>query len=419
MKTFVEAISQAEQFPTKKEKFEALTGMDQDAQRLVHEALNPYRVFGVRKYDWPKTFMTKDLSFSRFFNVLDKLHDRELTGNAAREAVTCVLSLYTEKTATYLARVLDKDLECGANETTFNKLYPNLVPTFSVMLASKVDDKYDWQFPAIAEAKYDGTRLIAVCENGAVTYFSRSGKPADFCDGLFDEDLSVLEGMFGHPIVVDGEALASNFTETLNAKGSKGKEAKLNLRYYVFDVMSLDDWEKQECAESQAVRSNTLERFISALNEMSYDKLIKSKHRIIRDMADAREFYEEMLAEGYEGLIIKRGLGKYEWDRSKNWAKWKPVLDFDLKITGVFEGRGRLEGRLGGFYVSGEDENGNVIETSVGSGFSDKQRDEFWKNQKKYIGKIAMLEAQEMSKSANSDTYSLRFPVFIKIRDDK
>lgn len=416
MKTFVQAISTAERFSTKKEKFAALEGMDKDGQRLVAEALDPYRVFGVKKYDWPKHFCLKDAEFKHFFELLNKLHSRELTGNAARVAVNGVLSLYTEKTAKYLARVLNKDLDCGANESTFNKIYPGLVPTFSVMLASKVDEKYKWEFPCIAEAKYDGTRLIAVVDDGVVEYFSRSGKPSDFCNGLFDDELIKLSKHCKCNIVVDGEALASNFTETLNAKGSKGDEAKNNLRFYVFDIMTLAEWKSQNPLYQQVDRSNILEKLVK---ELKLQKIVKSKHRDINDLKEAKAFYEEMLAEGYEGLIIKKNNGLYEFDRSKNWAKWKPVLDFDLKIVGVFEGKGRLAGSLGGFYLHGKDENGNVIETSVGSGFSDEQRDEFWKNQKKYVGKIAMLEAQEMSKSKNSETYSLRFPVFVKIRTDK
>ena len=414
MKTFVEAIKQAEKFSTKKEKFAALTGMDKDGQRLVREALDPYRVFGVRKYDAPSKFNSEDASFAKFFNLLDKLHARTLTGNAARSAVTETLSCYTRETAKYLARVINKDCDCGANESTFNKIYPGLVPTFEVMLASKIDEKYKWEFPCIAEAKYDGTRLIAVCENGVVEYFSRSGKPSDFCNGLFDEELAKMEKRVGAPIVLDGEALASDFTETLNAKGSKGVDAKKALRFYAFDIMFLSEWKLQKCERKQAVRSAIVEALV---NELGLKLIKKSKHKTIRNLAEAKAFYNEMLAEGFEGLIIKKPNALYEFDRSKSWAKWKPVLDFDLKIVGMFEGKGRLAGTCGGFYLKGKDENGNVIETSVGSGFSDEARAAFWK--KDPTGKIAMVEAQEMSKSKNSETYSLRFPVFIKIRDDK
>src|SRR5574343_391318 len=133
MKTFVQAIKQAEKFSTKKEKFAALTGMDETGQRLVREALDPFRVFGVRQYEPPKYYNTEDKHFDRFFLLLDDLHSRKLTGNAARDAVTATLSLFTKDTANYLARVINKDLDCGANQSTFNKIYPGLVPNFEVM----------------------------------------------------------------------------------------------------------------------------------------------------------------------------------------------------------------------------------------------------------------------------------------------
>lgn len=414
MKSFVQAIKQAEKFSTKKEKLAALTGISDVGQKFVREALDPYRVFGVRKYDAPSKFAATDARPAFFFILLENLHTRALTGNAARDAVTSTLSMYTKETSEILARIINKDLDCGANESTFNKIYPGLVPTFEVMLASKIDEKYKWEFPCIAEAKYDGTRLIAACENGVVEYFSRSGKPSDFCNGIFDIELAKMEKRVGAPIVLDGEALASDFTETLNAKGSKGIEAKKALRFYAFDIMFLSEWKAQNCNRKQAVRSAIVEALV---NELGLKLIKKSKHKTIRNLVEAKAFYNEMLKEGFEGLIIKKPEAMYEFDRSKAWAKWKPVLDFDLKIVGMFEGKGRLAGTCGGFYLKGKDENGNVIETSVGSGFSDKQRKAFWK--KDPTGKIAMVEAQEMSKSKNSETYSLRFPVFIKIRDDK
>lgn len=420
MKTFVQAISQAEKFSTKKEKFAALTGLDKIGQRLVREALDPYRVFGVRKYDAPKIFNTKDSQeyFNRFFGLLDDLHSRKLTGNAARTAVTNTLGLFTKETASYLARVLNKDLDCGANESTFNKIYPGIIPTFEVMLASKIDEKYKWDFPCIAEAKYDGTRLIAVCENGVVEYFSRSGKPSDFCNGIFDAELAKMEKRVGAPIVLDGEALASDFTETLNAKGSKGVEAKKALRFYAFDIMFLSEWKAQNCNRKQAVRSAIVEALV---NELDLKLIKKSKHKTIHNLIEAKAFYNEMLKEGFEGLIIKKPEAMYEFDRSKNWSKWKPCFSVDGKILSVYEGRpgSRLVGMLGGITVGGEDENGNKFECDCGSGFSDQMRNEIWSKRKSVIGKMVEIEYQEMSKVKGRNEFSLRFPVFVKFRPDK
>ena len=130
MKTFVQAIQEAEKFSTKVEKFNALSNMDPLSIKLVEQALNPYRVFNVRKWEKP-TYSNHDDSYQPFLDMLDCLHNRQWTGNAARELVSQILSKYTENTAKYLSRVLNKNLDCGATVTTFEKIYPNLnVPKF-------------------------------------------------------------------------------------------------------------------------------------------------------------------------------------------------------------------------------------------------------------------------------------------------
>src|SRR5574343_137434 len=142
MKTFANAIFTAEQTSKRVEKFEALSGLGELEQKLIWECFNPYRVFNVRKYEWPKAFFDVDGHYNIFFTLLDQLADRTLTGNAARNAITAVLGLYTEPTAKALARVLNKDLECGAGRDSFEKIYPDLnIPRFDIMLAGKIDEK--------------------------------------------------------------------------------------------------------------------------------------------------------------------------------------------------------------------------------------------------------------------------------------
>ena len=446
VKSFVTAIKAAESTTKKEPKVQALSLLDDIGQRLVHEALNPYRVFGVKKYPKPKAYAAEDGSITPFLDLMDDLHERELTGNAARDKITAVLSSFTEDTATYLARVLNKDLKAGFSETTVNKIFAGLVPVFDVMLASKVDAKYKWPFPIQAEYKMDGTRLIAITENGITSYFSRSGKPSDFCNGLFDEELADLEKYVGQPIVVDGEALGDNFTETLNAKSSDNDAAKAKLRFFAFDYMTLDEWKAQQGTKVQKTRTAELKNMIEI---RGYKKIVKSKTLLCHNMDEVTAFYRQALDDHFEGLILKDPEALYEWGRSKAWYKWKPVFDFDLKVVGIYEGREgtKNEGRMGGFELEGTDENGNFIRTNCGSlqvgkkgewldtyiaklaaeegvDLNEVSNDEFfrtyvWKNKEKFIGRTAQVEAQELSKSEASEDYSLRFPVLVMFRDDR
>ena len=425
--------------------------------KLVNYALNPFYVFGVKKFDKPKHYSEEDQSFEKFIEVLDSLKARALTGNAAKEAVTNILSEYSENTSKYLMRILNKDLKCGTSETTWNKCFPGLVPVFDIMLAAKMDEKYKWKWPCQGEYKMDGTRLISITENGATTYFSRGGRPSDFCNGLFDEELADFEKYVGEPIVVDGEALGDSFIETLNAKSSDGDEAKKKLRLFAFDWMTLREWKAQQCGLIQSTRSETLANIVKV---RQYKKIVKSKSRILNNLDEATEFYKQALEDGFEGLIIKDPDGLYVWGRDKSWTKWKPVFDFDLMVTGVYEGKEgtKNEGRMGGFECEGTDENGNFIITRVGSlqvgvkggwldGYiqelakkagidlatagrdnegnpSKMSNDEFFRtyvfqHPDEFIGRTAQLEAQELSQAEGSETYSLRFPVLVMFRDDK
>ena len=164
MSNFVQVIKACEAAGgagTKKDIQTALSKADPTTQRLIKEALDPYRVFGVRKFDMPKSGIpTTPLAFTEFFLVLDKLASREWTGDTARDAVTCVLGNFSSEDQGYIVRVLDKDLKAGFSADTMNKLHPGLIPTFEVMLADKCESTEDFEtaitFPCQADFKYDG-----------------------------------------------------------------------------------------------------------------------------------------------------------------------------------------------------------------------------------------------------------------------
>lgn len=483
IKAFADAIFEAEKHTKHAPKHAALSGLTGDDLKLVQEAVSPYRVFNIKKFDAPQAYANVDPGYGAFFNLLDALDARTISGNAAKAAVTATLGLYTQRTAAALTRVLLKDLRCGATASTFKKLYPGVdFPSFELMLAEKIDEKptatrkgqvaltaeilakkYGLKFPMIAETKYDGKRLLAVVENGKVEYRTRQGNEADWCNGLFDDELLKIEKYLGHAFVLDGEVLGKSFYETAKAKGSDNDEAKKHLKFYAFDWMPLWQWHAQAQTAPQHQRSDMVLQFTEILD---LRKIIKSKSKICYNIADLIAFYAIVLKDGQnadgtlnglgEGLIIKNFYGTYEWDRSSFWFKWKPVMDVDLTVTGFYEGDAgkKNEGKLGGFVLEGEDENGRKIKTNCG-GFkvSGKElqeeifgwyasenshltgkaldeafaalnkdqyfRDYVWRNQAAFIGRMGVYEGQELSLAEGATVYAVRFPQLVRFRDDK
>ena len=421
MQTFINAVRAAEITSKKSGKIKALEGITDIAKQFFVEALDPGRVFNVKKVTLPDNYADNNIdSCAIFMGLLDRLHNREITGNKARDIITTVLGMYTEDTAKYLVRVLKKDLLAGLLAKTVNEAHPNLIPLFEVMLATKLESNFNWcGGPWQVEHKYDGVRTLAICKGGVTTYFSRSGKPATFLTGIFDEELAILEQQIGRPIVVDSEVMGDSFVKTIKAKGSANSQAKTKLKMHIFDMVTLSDWLASTFTEIQEYRSNRVIKYVGD-KSLGFKKLIATKAKICRTKDDVTKFFESAVAKGVEGVIIKDLKATYIRKRSKAWIKWKPVYTYDGTIINFVEGKkGKTIGTLGKVIVEGVDENGKMFRTGCGSGFSEAERDEIWVNRPRYLGATIEMKADAITKAENSEVYSLRFPIFVSIRTDK
>ena len=104
----------------------------------------------------------------------------------------------------------------------------------------------------------------------------------------------------------------------------------------------------------------------------------------------------------------------YQRKRHSGILKIKRFYTMDLPILRCEEGSGRLSGTLGAFVV---DYMGN--EVSVGSGFTDAQRDDFWRRRDDLPGILCEVKYEEVSCDKKTGAKSLQFPVFVGLRTDK
>jgi len=411
----------------------ALSIADAETRSLIWHALNPYLTYGVRRWEKPTTFQGSGYAgCGNFLDLLQALSSRSLTGNDASTAVTKILALYTEEEAEFLELVIEKDLRAGFSEDTYNKVWTGkddlygTIPTFEVMLADKCESPEEFlekiTFPCQADFKYDGQRTVCFVRAGQpVEYRARSGKPSEHLNGLFDEDLLAMRDAHGYDFVMDGEAFASDFTETINAKKSGNDEAKANLRLRAFFMMPINQWMGQKTPLTMRDARHVI---ADAIDRVKAKKVILSEGREVKDYAEMVAYCNEVIdVHKQEGLILKNWDATYQWDRTMDWCKVKRFYDVDARVIAWYPGRkkSRLENTCGGITVEGRDEHGRPFRTNVGSGFSDEMRAHIAANfDALYDGSTAVITYQEMSKAKDSELFALRFPVIKQLlRDDK
>lgn len=378
---------------------------------ILKAALDPFTVYGVKKFEFDEPCEHTegfDYNWQCVERLLVQLKSREVTGNAALEAIKgCSANLNTQQQE-ILRCILNRDLACGVSVKTVNKVYGDMIKVFEVQLAHPVD--YDRiEYPCIAEPKLDGLRCLAFVRENGVTYYSRNGKEFENF-GIFDKELMVLAN--GSGLVFEGEVIgaddAGDFKGIQKQARRKYGVDNTKLEYNVFDVMTIKEFINQNVESTQVQRTSRLKQmFVDA--DHDWINVQRVKFRLCHTADDIESAYRKYLDMGYEGTVIKAVDGVYEFKRSYSWMKVKPTETLDLKVVDMVEGRDQFKGMLGAFVVMHK-----KTKVNVGGGLSVAQRKSYWGAKKSMIGKII-----EVKYDSITEDDSLRFPRFVKVRDDK
>lgn len=408
----------------------ALAKLDATGRKLTRYMMDPYTTFGVKAFDQPQNFQPTDSAIEPFFELLDELAARALTGNSARLQVSKALGMFTEETAQYLERVLDKNPRAGFSADTFNKIWPDdPIPSWDEQLAEKCEDGDEFEerctFPAQADVKYDGNRQFAFVRAGQpVEWYARGGKPSNHLTGLFDEELLRIREAYGVDYVLDGEALAATFTQTQNAKKGGNDADKKALIFRAFFIMPVTDWIAQK---TDITNRQAREKILELTKDLTRIKPTEGK--IVNSYHEMTEYCNEVIDDTTktsaerEGLIVKQLDAVYEWGRSFAWIKVKRFYDVDARIVGFYEARPKTRfaklGLIGGVNCVAFLESGERVEFNVGSGFNFKDREDMRANPEKWLKGTHVIKYQEVSQAKGKDVRSLRFCTYEHSRDDK
>jgi DNA ligase 1 len=281
-----------------------------------------------------------------------------------------------------------------------------------------------------AEYKYDGNRFQFHKSGTKTRLYSR--KLEDVTDALPDV-IGILSSVTTHDVILDGEAIAiengrplpfQNVLRRFRRKHGVGEMAgEIKLVPNVFDILYLDGKTLIDLPLSE--RRKYLEMAVTGY---------VAPELVSGDIGQVEQFYQEALDKGHEGIMIKVATSPYTPGvRGKNWIKIKPEVDtLDLGVIGAEWGEGKRAHYFGSFLLACQD-NGELMPLSkVATGFSDEQLAEVYSLLKDTVisssGKEVRFEPglvfevgySELQKSPNYEAgFALRFPRFIRIREDK
>ena len=397
---------------------------------------NPYVTFGVRKVPDTVGIVDAENPWSDFNDLLTRLSYRGLTGNAALDAINEMSERFnSEEWNTFCAPVIRRDLRAGISDKTINKICkktPYEIPIFGCQLATNSEGRPEMKGVKRLEPKLDGVRVLLMVipsDDGDVTTicFSRNGKQFDNF-GHIEEQVrnNWIKIARGHQnalingFVLDGEVIGNTFQELMRQARRKTDVQADDSVFNVFDIIPLSDFREGHWNAQLRKRIDILEHIRHVVDTMPNVELLP---HIMVDLDTAagkdqlERYAKDNVNAGFEGIMIKELEAPYICKRSTDWMKWKPTLTVDLEVVGVEEGTGRNLGRLGALVCHGVDD-GKEITVNVGSGFSDANRDDYYSNRNLVIGRTAEVLCDVITQNQDG-TYSLRFPRFVRFRDDK
>jgi DNA ligase-1 len=251
-----------------------------------------------------------------------------------------------------------------------------------------------------------------------VVQYTRNGKVLENFSHIADSLLANID-LIGRSYVLDGEVVSSSFQTLMKQVHRKDDVKATDARLMLFDIVPLSEFQKGKSILGQRRRTNLLKTFKPVFDKCgSIDVIEQTEVDLAGYVGELqfKQFNKDAIEAGFEGIMIKDPDAVYECKRSASWLKQKPFIEVSLTVTAVEEGTGRNEGKLGALICEGVDD-GKRIVVNVGSGFTDLDRDEYWTSKDAMVGQIVEVRADAATRSQDSeDTYSLRFPRFLRFR---
>ena len=271
------------------------------------------------------------------------------------------------------------------------------------MLADKYPDKShklpDNVDDIFIQPKIDGLRcFIEKMDDSTVRFTSRSGKVFTHIPNIANEvisELSVGDIMDGE-LYVHGKPLQEIMSIVSPSKNIK-EEAQLDLKFYWYDFIP-------KGLSENSYRS----RFKEIGLEFGEDSPVKKLEPASFSYQTLEECYDNYMAEGYEGLMIRDATAPYYFGRrSISLLKYKKMQSDEFEIIDILESDNDEAPR----FVC-DLRNGNQVTVRLKGDKEDNLK--YLNNKEEYLNQWLTINYQIMTV-----TGSLQFPVGVAIRPGK
>lgn len=377
-------------------------------------------------------------------NALTALSNREISGNEAKEYVSTLLEGLSEDDATVLKRVILKDLRAGFSASSVNKaMGKGTIEDTPYMGAVSYNEKkvaklFKDHPIVVSEVKMDGRYTNVRITSDSVYMESRAGNHTDFGDAF--DNLIEFRNSLGYDIVLNGELIIPGLDRytsngiiasivSMRDKCTAGKSIKKDLEKFeaehnctlqemaakiqivAWDFIPLVDYQK---GYWNKIRDDRFMMLAPRIQHFDAHNLKYVEHKQVKNPAEAAAHFQELIARGEEGTILKGCNGVWKSGKPSHQVKFKLEMTVDMRITGFNYGTGKNAELISSIDVETSDK---VITTSP-AGIDEKTMQYITENQDKLMGSIVEVKCSGTSQNSKGEQ-SLLHPVFLKFRDDK
>lgn len=404
---------------------------DEFVKQVIRATYNPFKQYYVTPKNLKKRSDLASPNNLDLFTLLDQLSNRSITGHDAIGTVNGYI-LNHPGYEELIYNIFDRNLKTRTSDKIINKVFPNLIPTFDVVLAKKYEDhqkKVNFEDGWYASRKLDGLRCIAIIdENGEIELRSRTGNEFLTLDLVKQElaKLCLTSTVFDGEICIVDEDGNEDFA-AIQKEWNKKDHTIPNPRYKIFDMLTLEDFLTKKGGVNLGKRLNDLYNlFRSHVGEIDKTNILSHVvQELVLNENHLQTLRDDAAKKGWEGIMIRKDI-PYEGKRSDKLLKCKLFHDAEYVVKDVV---------MNDMRVIVEDEDGCTKEVTeemlskvliehkghivgVGSGFNMDQRRKYYMNPKEIIGKEITVQYFEESTDKDGNL-SLRFPTVKAIWDGK